>query len=119
MDNPVCASPSAPLTAAALIVQIRKSIFGHGGPSGEVWSSTTTVSGYTFHHVIAATLAAPYNLVPSDLVRGGGSCNNTTNTSSDVSRRRRAKLTEFGQPSFAFGGCSSTVNCAGSPLLNT
>lgn len=55
------------MALALALVQMRHKVFGHGGPAGEVWSSTTTVSGYRFDHILSATLEQPYDLVPADL----------------------------------------------------
>lgn len=44
-----------------------RSVQGKGGPLGEVWSTSTTVSGYVFGHVLAADLQQAYQISTVDL----------------------------------------------------
>ncbi len=47
--------------------QIRKLVFGRGGPNGEVWTTRTVIDGFRFDHILAATLDAPYILQVEDI----------------------------------------------------
>ncbi|XP_062503496.1 uncharacterized protein LOC134180364 [Corticium candelabrum] len=42
--------------------------FGSGGPSGEVWTTHSQVSGLHWHHVFAADLVSEFSFSPNDLL---------------------------------------------------
>lgn len=60
--------PSRPATA--IDRQVAARAFGpalSGGPAGEVWATGSYVSGWTWGHVIAMVLTAPFSFLPGDL----------------------------------------------------
>jgi len=58
-------SPSR--SATAIDSQIVARVFPGSGPAGEVYATYTAVSGWTWGHVLAAALTAPYTFTPTDL----------------------------------------------------
>lgn len=42
--------------------------FGSGGPSGEVWSTHTEVSGLRWYHVLSVDLTSTYQFLPKDML---------------------------------------------------
>ena len=54
--------------ATAIDAGFRARVWGaSAGPMGEVYATRSVVSGWLFHHVLAAAMGAPFNLAPADL----------------------------------------------------
>eukprot|EP00041_Stephanoeca_diplocostata_P005931 m.71454 g.71454 ORF g.71454 m.71454 type:complete len:825 (-) comp16082_c0_seq11:633-3107(-) len=65
MDDGTLLQPDFPATA--IDREIKQIALGEGGPLGEVWSTSTTVSGWVFGHVLAADLQQEYVVSTVDL----------------------------------------------------